>query len=64
MLSYDEMTGILLLEDQGAGVLVDVSLCIDEGAVWARERKGIVMVIGYIERAEVSGGHYNIASEN
>jgi hypothetical protein len=49
MLSYDGLTGIMLLADEDRAVLVDVSLCVEE---WARERKGIVMVVGYVERVE------------
>ena len=44
----------MLLADADAGVLVNVRLCTGNGAEWGRERKGIVMVIGYLERAQVS----------
>jgi len=54
MLSYDGLTGIMLLSDQDDAVLVDASLCVDKDNEWAKERKGIVMVIGYVERLEGS----------
>ena len=53
MLSYDAVTGIMLLSDQDQALLVDVSLCIDVETSWARETKGIVMTIGYLQYLDV-----------
>ena len=36
-----------------AQVAVDVSLCVRPGAWWARERGGVVVVMGYVEAREV-----------
>ena len=54
MVSFEAGRDIMLLADADAGVLVNVRLCTGNGAEWGRERKGIVMVIGYLERAQVS----------
>jgi hypothetical protein len=56
MLSYDALTGIMLLSDQDQALLVDVSLCVEKETCWARESKVVVMVVGYVEKLEV---HYS-----
>jgi hypothetical protein len=53
MVSYDGLTGLALLLDEEIGVLVDVSLCLDNWPEWGNETKGAVMVIGYLERSPV-----------
>jgi hypothetical protein len=53
LLSYDPSTCLALLYDPDYALLVDVSLSLDG---WVNETKGIVMVIGHLERSDVS--HY------
>lgn len=55
MLSYDPLTALALVYDEDAALLIDVSLCVDPytSGRWIRERKGFVMVLGYLERSPV-----------
>jgi hypothetical protein len=56
MLSYDAPSGLVLLLDRELAVLVDVSLCVDPwSSAWARERLGVIMVIGHLEISPVCG---------
>ena len=57
MLSYDPITALVLLQDEGAALLIDVSLCVDpkSSGLWIREKKDVVTVIGYLDRSLV--GH-------
>jgi hypothetical protein len=53
-LAYDESTGFTVVVDEGAGLLVDLSLC--DGprtGAWIRERMSIITAIGYIEPSNV-----------
>jgi hypothetical protein len=56
MLSYDSISALVLIQDEDTALLVDVSLCVDpkSSGGWIRERKGIITVIGYLERSLVS----------
>jgi len=51
LLGYDYSTGIALLADNGHGILVDPSLCLDpfEQDHWARQLRMPIMVIGHLE---------------
>lgn len=55
MLSYDSFTAIVLLQYEETALLVDVALCVDPktSGRWIREKKGVVSVIGYLERSHV-----------
>jgi hypothetical protein len=53
MLSYDNLTSLALLQDQDVAVLVDVSLCVDGSSGWVRDKKSVVMAVGYLERSLV-----------
>ncbi|KIY50134.1 hypothetical protein FISHEDRAFT_57490 [Fistulina hepatica ATCC 64428] len=51
LLAYDPATGILVLVDQEAAILVDVSLCVGLAARdWLSDHLTLIMVIGYLER--------------
>jgi len=50
MVSFGE--NVMLVVDGDMGVLVDIRLCTGNSAEWGRERKGVVMVIGYLERVQ------------
>ncbi|KAF9049855.1 hypothetical protein BJ165DRAFT_1401695 [Panaeolus papilionaceus] len=51
VLSYDAQDGVVLLIDESHGLLVDISLALDERAgLWATEKLSKVMLIGRIER--------------
>ncbi|KAK0225965.1 hypothetical protein IW262DRAFT_727672 [Armillaria fumosa] len=53
LLSYDPIAGLGILLDHDAAVLVDVSLCVDHwSGAWVRERLGVIMVIGYLEKSD------------
>ncbi|KAG7446229.1 uncharacterized protein BT62DRAFT_104840 [Guyanagaster necrorhizus] len=53
LLSYDPVTGLGILLDHDAAVLVDVSLCVDHwSGAWVRERLGGIMVIGHLEKSD------------
>ncbi|KAF9024839.1 hypothetical protein BDZ89DRAFT_954413 [Hymenopellis radicata] len=50
LLSYDAITGTIIIVDGTIGLLVDVTSCLDS---WVRERLGTVMVIGDLQRTAV-----------
>ncbi|KIJ68010.1 hypothetical protein HYDPIDRAFT_126622 [Hydnomerulius pinastri MD-312] len=66
MLTYDAESALVLLHDATSALLVDVSLCVDADVLlstknatdrnvdhcWALERKGLVWVVGYLERVD------------
>lgn len=55
MLSYDSISGLILLLDGDTAVLIDVTLCVDHWTGgWVREHLGTIMVIGHVEEATVS----------
>jgi len=53
LLCYDHTRSLGLVGDRGRGILVDMDLCNtpDGDSQWARQPKGQVMVMGYLERA-------------
>ena len=51
LLSYESDTGLILLLEGDAAVLVDVTLCVDR---WIREHLSVIMVVGYVEACSVS----------
>lgn len=51
LLSYESDTGLILLLEGDAAMLVDVSLCVDR---WVREHLSVIMVVGHVEACSVS----------
>ncbi|KAJ7497424.1 hypothetical protein FB451DRAFT_1211422 [Mycena latifolia] len=52
VLAYDAYTGLVLLRDRDAAVVVDVALCVSAWAAdWVGEHLCTVTVLGYLERA-------------
>lgn len=55
VLAYDAYTGLALLRERDAAVLVDVADCVSEWSkTWLRERLCTVTALGRLERAPVS----------
>ncbi|KAJ6587049.1 hypothetical protein DFH09DRAFT_1308114 [Mycena vulgaris] len=57
VLAYDAYTGLAVLRDRDAAVVVDVALCVSAWASeWVGERLCTVTAVGYLERAPASEG--------